>query len=171
MMAKDSGSVRNGTIHTVRFSKSAKILYPYHPLFGQELEIFGGAGGQRDLIYVMLSDRTTRGVPGWMFDEVICSSVRTADHPTIDGGALLRLAQLLDSFQAGRCIGEDENKPCSQDPTNTVSPPIATNATVGSCGVAPTNPGREPDQVRSVALRTTGARRSPGKIQPRRRQQ
>src|SRR3712207_6308843 len=77
------------TIHTVRLSRTAKILYPYHPLYGRELEIFGGAGGERDVIYVMLPDRTTRGVPGWMFDEVVCSSVRTAEQPTIDGRALL----------------------------------------------------------------------------------
>ena len=27
----------------MRLSKSARVLYPYHPLFGTDLEVFGGA--------------------------------------------------------------------------------------------------------------------------------
>ncbi len=31
-------------------------------------EVFGAAGGERDLVYVRLPNNTTRGVPAWMFD-------------------------------------------------------------------------------------------------------
>jgi hypothetical protein len=72
-----------------------KILYPFHPLFGKDCEAFGSAGGERDMIYVRLADRTTRGIPAWMFDPVVCSSVRLADTPLIEAAALSRLSDLL----------------------------------------------------------------------------
>jgi hypothetical protein len=57
--------------------------------------VFGANGGLRDLVYVRMPNNTTRGIPGWMFDESICASVRCADRAIIDCQALLRLAQLL----------------------------------------------------------------------------
>ena len=169
-MAPACGSAPTCTIQNARLSRSAKVLYPYHPLFGQELEVLGSAGGKRDLVYVILPDRTTQGVPGWMFDEVICSTVRVAGQPAIEGGALFRLAQLLDSFRESQRTGDDENKSCFPAETASHSTASASCAAVGVSGETPTNPGAEPDQVRAVAARTAGERRSPGGLQPRRQQ-
>lgn len=74
-----------------------KILYPYHPLFGTDYEVFGFALGERDMVYIRLPDQSTRGVPAWMFDPGICAVVRLADKPLIDAHALMSLGQLLDS--------------------------------------------------------------------------
>ena len=154
-MARAFGFARTCTIHNVRLSKSARILYPYHPLFGRELEVFGGAGGERDVIYVMLPDRTPRGVPGWMFDEVVCSPVRTAEQPTIDGSALLRLAQLLDSFKEDRRTGNDDNKPYSQAQAKSPATAIAGSTAVGVGGAPPTNLGHDPNELlETVVLRS-----------------
>ena len=161
-MGRASGSAKTCTLHDVRLSKSAKVLYPHHPLFGKELEVFGGAGGQRDVIYVRLFDNTTRGVPAWMFDEVICSGVRIAERPTIDGAALLRLARLLDSVQASPRIGNDENNLCFQTKSNLAGAPAATAAAVGISGAKPTHPEQQSGEVRAVASPITGERRSPG---------
>jgi hypothetical protein len=84
-----------------------KILYPYHPLFGKEHEAFGSAGGERDMVYVRLADRSTRGVPAWMFDPEVCSGVRLAEEPLVDCGALLELACLLDRKEATGRTGVD----------------------------------------------------------------
>jgi hypothetical protein len=73
-----------------------RVLYPYHPLSKQVLEVFGSAGGQRDLMYVRMPNNATRGIPAWMFDEAICGSVRNADSPLINCHALFNLARLLD---------------------------------------------------------------------------
>lgn len=105
----------------MRLSKSARVLYPYHPLFGKELEVFGGAGGQRDVIYVRLPNSTTRGIPAWMFDEVLCSGIRTAEQPPIDGDALLRLAHLLDCVQESLRIEEDDNHTSFQTQSTSLS--------------------------------------------------
>ena len=86
--------------------------------------MFGAAGGERDMVYVRLSNNTTRGIPLWMFDEVVCASVRSAEQPTIDCHALLRLAQLLDSQGAERRNAEHEHTPhFSRDSAPAASPP------------------------------------------------
>src|SRR5262245_23848085 len=66
-------------------------------------------GGLRDLVYIRMPNNTTRGIPGWMFDESICASVRCADRPTTDCQALLRLAQLLDLQLEHRGIERHES--------------------------------------------------------------
>ncbi len=124
------------TLHNARLSRSAKVLYPHHPLFGGELEVFGGAGGQRDLLYVKLPNSTTRGVPAWMFDEVICSTVRDAEQPVTDCGALLRLAQLLDSVAGRSPTGNDDNSR-SQAKSISVAASAAAGAATGFGGAKP----------------------------------
>ena len=65
--------------------------------------------GLRDLVYIRMPNNATRGIPAWMFDETICASIRCADRPTIDCGALLRLAQMLDLQAESRGIGGHES--------------------------------------------------------------
>jgi len=156
------------TLHNARLSKVGKVLYPYHPLFAKELEVFGGAGGQRDVIYVRLPNHGTGGVPAWMFDEVICSSVRAAKQPVIDCGALLRLAQLLDSLEASPRTGEDDNSR-SQTQSIPAAAPAATGAATGIGGTKSTHPGEQSRQVRAVVPPVAGERRSAGTSEPRRR--
>src|SRR5690242_7928919 len=107
-MAVGCGCAPRRTLHTARIGRFAKILYPYYPLFRQECEVLGAAGGERDLVYVQLPNRTTRGVPAWMCDETICARVRCAKRPTVDCRALLSLAHLLDSARpAARSAGDE----------------------------------------------------------------
>ena len=167
MTVKVTGCVRTCTLHTARLSKAAKVLYPYHPLFGKELEVFGGAGGQRDVIYVKLPNHGTGGVPAWMFDEFICASVRDAAHPVIDCGALLRLAQLLDLLEARPRTGDDDNSR-SQTKFNPAAAPDATGAATGIGGTKSTHPGEQSRQVPAVVPPTARAGRSPKTSAPRR---
>ena len=109
------GSAPTATLHNARFGLSLEILYPYHPLFGQEYEVFGAAGGRRDLVYVRLPDKTTKGVPAWMFDPAVCAGVRLAERPLIDCHALLRLARLLDSLASEEPTGGRETTPEKED--------------------------------------------------------
>ena len=158
---------RTCTLHNARLSKAAKVLYPHHPLFGKELDVWGGAGGQRDLLFVKLSNNTTRGVPAWMFDEVICSTVRDAEQPVIDCGALLRLAQLLDSVAGRSPTGNDDNSR-SQTKSISVAASAATGVAIGIGGAKPTHPGEQSRQVRAVVPPTAGERCSAETCKPRR---
>jgi hypothetical protein len=102
------GAAPRETLHNAR-KGYLRVLYPYHPYYGQTLEVFGAGGGLRDLVYVRMPNNTTRGIPAWMFDESICASVRCADRAIIDFQALLRLAQLLDIQQDNRGIERHES--------------------------------------------------------------
>jgi hypothetical protein len=102
------GVAERETLHNAR-KGYLRVLYPYHPYYGQTLEVFGAGGGLRDLVYVRMPNNTTRGIPGWMFDESICASVRCADRAIIDCQALLRLAQLLDLQLVNRGIERHES--------------------------------------------------------------
>ena len=75
--------------------------------------MLGAAGGQRDIVYVQLPNRTTCGVPAWMFDEAICARVRCSERPTVDCRALLSLAHLLDSARPAARSAGDERPPAS----------------------------------------------------------
>jgi hypothetical protein len=104
----DYGCARRQTLHNAR-KGYLRVLYPYHPYYGQTFEVFGSNGGLRDLVYIRMPNNATRGIPAWMFDEAICASIRCADRPTIDCRALLRLAQLLDLQAESRSIGGHES--------------------------------------------------------------
>ena len=171
-MAVGCGSAPRRTLHTARIGRFAKILYPYYPLFGQEFEVLGAAGGERDLIYVRLPNRTTRGVPAWMFDETICARVRCTERPMVDCRALLSLTHLLDSARPAPRSAGNERPPASPHKAAVASaarPPKAASA--GSRR----SPGKPPQQatapVLAPAAATAPSRRAPGKTpqrQPRR---
>jgi hypothetical protein len=116
---------------------------------------------------VKLSNNTTRGVPAWMFDEVICSSIRAAKQPVIDCGALLRLVELLDSLEASPRTGDNDNSRF-QTKSTSAAPPVATDAATGIGGTKSTHPGEQPCQVRAVVPPTAGKRRSPKASKSRR---
>ena len=57
------------------------------------------------MVYVRLADRSTRGVPAWMFDPAVCSTVRVAETPLIGCGALADLAALLARHEEQLMLG------------------------------------------------------------------
>jgi hypothetical protein len=126
----------------------SKLLYPFHPLFGTEIEVFGAAGGERDLVYVRLANSTTRGVPAWMFDEAICAGIRSVERPTIDCHALLRLAQLLDSLRSDvHSAGHEPTITLSQDTNSLPSKSKSTSFGLGADTVKRMDSERDPNQV------------------------
>ena len=145
------GFVPTSTLQTAHIGSFSKLLYPYHPLFGKEFEVFGAAGGERDIVYVRLPNKTTRGVPAWMFDEIICARVRCAERPTVDCRALLSLAHLLDSAQpTPRSARRELTLPAPQKSASSASqPPSSTSS--GSCASACAHPKRGPAQVLASA--------------------
>src|SRR4029077_7852212 len=99
----ESISFSKQTLHTAR-NGFLRVLYPYHPLYKQVLEVFGAAGGLRDLVYVRMPNNATRGIPAWMFDDAICGSDRYVASPFINCHVLWSLARLLDGHWEGRGI-------------------------------------------------------------------
>lgn len=127
-MGPGYGSAVRQTLHNAR-KGYLRVLYPYHPYYGQTLQVFGAGGGLRDLVYVRMPNNTTRGIPAWMFDESICASVRCADRAIIDCQALLRLAQLLDLRLENRGIeGHESSVPRSKTACKISSSSVSTGA-------------------------------------------
>jgi hypothetical protein len=110
------GFTQTDTLHNARIGLFSKILYPYHPLYGKDSESFGSAGGKRDMVYVRLADRSTRGVPAWMFDPVVCAGVKAADEPLIECAALVELSVLLEQHAANGRTGS--HGPIRKEPCN-----------------------------------------------------
>jgi hypothetical protein len=141
-MVVDRGFAPTRTLHTADIGSFSKILYPYHPLFGKGFEVFGAAGGARDIVYVRLPSNTTRGVPAWMFDEIICARVRCAERPTVDCRALLSLAHLLDSARpALRSAGREFTLAAPQKSASSATQP-SSSASSGSCASQCAHPQR-----------------------------
>jgi hypothetical protein len=67
------------------------------------------------MVYIRLADKSSKGVPAWMFDPAICAVIRLTDKPLIDCYALTRLAQLLDSMSSDAPTGEHEPKTGTED--------------------------------------------------------
>jgi len=67
---------------TARLRHSGILLYPNHPLFQQraDLEI---VELRSDMVVVRLTDGSRQGIPAWMFDPVVCSTVRSSPKPEI----------------------------------------------------------------------------------------
>ncbi len=115
-MGAGCGSWPRASLHNAHIGSLSKILYPYHPLFGEEYEAFGSALGKRDMVYVRLPDHSTRGVPAWMFDPGVCAGIRSHDEPLIDVRALVRLSHLLDPAQPSkRNLGDEPTTAREQD--------------------------------------------------------
>jgi len=158
-MGAGYGFVPRGTLYTAQIGSFSRILYPFHPLFGQDIEVFGAAGGLRDIVYIRLPNRTTRGIPAWMFDEVVCASVRSADRPTINCHALLRLSQLLDFHSERRRPAEDESATLHSESTCFPSQPPPSSATERQ-SPEPRDTNGNPGKVSGAVHRTAPLRRS-----------
>lgn len=131
-------------MRTAQISASSRLLYPYHPLYGEQMEITGAIGGERDLIYVRLHDTTTRGLPTWMFDPELCDSVRMVEKPVVECAALLSLAALLDCWKTGK-LARDETANQPTSPRSAKSAPPGRGA-ADSASVEPGSPAmRDPD--------------------------
>jgi hypothetical protein len=93
---------RAGWTHTAH-SEFVKVLYPYHPHYGQELAVVREDRG--GLVFVKAPDGYVLGLPRWMTDASICRTVRSSSYPYCSAQALLRLADLIRTTPAGDSTG------------------------------------------------------------------
>ena len=169
-MEAATGVAQTDTHHNARNARLAKILYPYHPLYGKTVKVFGSAGGQRDIVYILQPNNATRGIPGWMFDEVVCASVRAADSPVIECHALVQVRQLLDSAKPAERTGEHEPSASHHSANSRPNPSNPTDSPARRAKGRRPDTRTKPREVRAVAARTSRSRRSSRHLGERRRQ-
>ena len=75
------------------------------------------------MIYVRLPDKSTKGVPAWMFDPGVCAGVRLEEMPVIDCRALVALSRLLDRRGTeGRSVPHDQTTNIDSKETPSANP-------------------------------------------------
>ena len=94
----DARQSRAGTyLHTAHSSSIAEIRYPYHPFFGQTVEILRWLRRQTaDSVVIKLPEGLQIAIPAWMLDPLACQHVREAPKPHLSVDALVALRDLLD---------------------------------------------------------------------------
>ncbi len=154
--------------HTARFRGSAKLLYPYHPLFGASMAPLEIIGVRSDMLVARLPDNSRRGIPAWMFDAEVCATIRELPHPVIHSASLLEIAHLLACNGLGARNTSDENKTQSQECCDSS---ITANSGKPSLGKARS---RQPDpRAKEIRVRRADSpndrSRGPARANPRRR--
>ena len=119
------GFAQTDLIHTARFRDSTKLLYPYHPLFGDAATPLEIIGARSDMFVARLPDNSRRGIPAWMFDVEVCASVRELPHPVIHSAALLEIMDMLECSGLGARNTPNEHKSQLQE---CCDPRITTNS-------------------------------------------
>jgi len=157
-------------LHPLRkeFSCFAKLVYPYHPLFnasGMALEIIGE---RSDMLVARLPDGSRRGIPSWMFDEMVCAGIHEGDRPTVDVASLVELMDLLErNGQVIRSVA-DEVTDQSQEKCGPEAAVEPVNTSVGKRPDRAKNTGGKKARMHRAAARVdrsgrrskTSARRS-----------
>ena len=84
--------------HSAYSFRTARIAYPWHPLFGQTLQVSSHRRG-KDLQCIYTDERPdlSRELPTWMFDESYCAGM-TLGEPQIGIEGLLKFAAALEAF-------------------------------------------------------------------------
>src|SRR6516162_984327 len=93
-----SGDAAATNRHSAYSFRTARIAYPWHPLFGQTLQVSSHRRG-KDLQCIYTDDRPdlSRKLPTWMFDESYCAGM-TLGEPQISIAGLLKFAAALAAF-------------------------------------------------------------------------
>jgi len=84
--------------HSAYSFRTARIAYPWHPLFGQTLQVSPHRRG-KDLQCIYTDERPdlSRELPTWMFDEGYCAGM-TLGEPQISIEGLIKFAAALAAF-------------------------------------------------------------------------
>jgi hypothetical protein len=88
------------TAHSEQF---VRVLYPYHPFYGQELAVV--REDKSGLLFVKAPGGFVQGLPRWMTDASACATVRSAPDPLCSAQALLQLAALIRTLKASELSG------------------------------------------------------------------
>ena len=88
--------------HSAYRSQFVVVAYPWHPLHGQRVRVYGRqrrAG--RQILYIEVQPGISREIPAWMCDAAVCATI-SSGPPRIAVAALTELRAVLDLCSTGR---------------------------------------------------------------------
>ena len=95
-------SVRARESHSAYRSQFVVVTYPWHPLHGQRVRVYGRqrrAG--RQILSIEVQPGLSREIPAWMCDAAVCATI-SSGPPRIAVAALTELRAVLDLCSTGR---------------------------------------------------------------------
>src|SRR4051794_13598200 len=130
--------------HSAYRSQFAVVAYPWHPLHGQRVRVYGRQGrAGRQILYIEVRPGLSREIPAWMCDGAACAAI-TSGNAQIAVASLIELRAVLDSRLAG--LPADRSSPSSTaeedlDETSVRHPPGARSRTGRKTAPAATGAG------------------------------
>jgi hypothetical protein len=107
----------------------ARIHYPCHPYFGQEVGVLARRRSSGTL-HVLLPDDTTTTLPEWMFDKGYCATLVWRDRPALSLAALRDLRRLLDAVSPERnSLRKKKDRWLHDEPSAEAKNPLVSRAT------------------------------------------
>src|SRR5215469_5706708 len=92
----------NTARHSAYRSQFVVVGYPWHPLYGQRVRVYGRQGrAGRQILYIEVRPGLSREIPAWMCDAAACAAV-SCGSPRLAITALTELRAVLDSHSPGR---------------------------------------------------------------------
>src|SRR5438270_3397787 len=88
--------------HSAYRSQFVVVAYPWHPLHGQRVRVYGRqrrAG--RQILYIEVQPGISREIPAWMCDAAVCATI-SSGPARIAVAALTELRAVLDICSTGR---------------------------------------------------------------------
>src|SRR5207237_6620964 len=88
--------------HSAYRSQFVVVTYPWHPLHGQRVRVYGRqrrAG--RQILYIEVQPGLSREIPAWMCDAAVCVTI-SSGPPRIAVAALTEMRAVLVLFYSGR---------------------------------------------------------------------
>ena len=86
-------------------TKTVKVYYPFHPLSGQELEVFTWYSTDGNAVTVLDRSRRSLKIPYWMLS-IEAETTKLSPHSVISVRALLSLCELLEAHRSAMLPGD-----------------------------------------------------------------
>jgi hypothetical protein len=129
-VGRSSCSARSGQTprHSAYRSQFVVVAYPWHPLCGQRVRLYGRHGrAGRQILYIEVRPGLSREIPEWMCDGAAYTTITSGrDQIAID--SLIELRALLDSRSVGLASGRSSTSTITQEAPDETSPSQPTDA-------------------------------------------
>src|SRR5260370_10187433 len=78
--------------HSAYRSQFVVVAYPWHPLHGQQVRVYGRQGrAGRQILYIEVRPGLSREIPAWMCDAAVCAALSLGSaRSAIDALSVLR---------------------------------------------------------------------------------
>src|SRR3954471_1131449 len=120
--------LRHTPRHSAYRSQFVVVAYPWHPLHGQRVRVYGRQGrAGRQILYIEVPPGLSREIPAWMCDGAACATI-TSGSAQIALAGLIELRAVLDGHSAGEPAAPSSTSSTAKEGLDETSVPQPTGA-------------------------------------------